>query len=161
MKKPIVLTFMGALLLAGCSDDDSGGGSSIDIVGKSPEAQADLLTSALCRRAAACGSVTIECHTTDTTTDCTWSIDPVSYDTCYADTYSEVYDDLGGCGLTAEQEGIVGDCINATTAQACITQAELDAYVAAIEAGDEDVELRPAPQVCVQADPIFERCDDE
>jgi hypothetical protein len=137
-----------------------GGGESVDIVGKSPEAQADDIAAALCSYEADCGDVDIDCtfNQTTMTTECTGTIMTVTYDACYADERADIFGDLSQCNFTAAQEQQLQNCINASLDQPCVTQAELDAYVAKLEAGDESAELRPEPPACDGIDALFESC---
>jgi len=137
-----------------------GGGESVDIVGKSPEAQADDIAAAVCSYEADCGDVDIDCTYNQSTmmTDCTGTIDKVTYDACYAEERPEILADLAQCNFTAAQEQQIEDCINARLDQSCVTQAELDAFVVKLEAGDETAELRPQPAACDGVDALFESC---
>ncbi len=147
-------------LVLGCALAACGGGNSIDIVGESPESQADQIADALCDQQVKCGTTTISCTQSGDTVDCTGTIEhDETYDACYADTRPEVLEDLSSCDLTADQERELQSCINATLDQSCISQEELDAYVAEVEAGNEDATLRDPPPECAGLEALFEGCD--
>lgn len=155
MKSLVVNAITLALFATAC-----GGGSSVDLVGKSDQEQADQVSSAICEQTAECGNVSIEC-TSDANgnLDCTGTIAPVTYDACYADNYADILGDFQACDLTAEEEQTIENCVNAVLDQSCVSQSELDDYVAEIEAGNDDAQLRPIPPACVQTSAIFEGCN--
>ena len=140
-----------------------GGGTSVDIVGDTPEEAAAEVAEAQCSRIAECGDATVNC-TTDPETqmlDCVGTIEELTAEdeqACVMETEDNVLAVLEGCELTAEQQGTLSDCINALLDQPCITQAELDEYAAEIEAGNEPEDLREYPAICVEADAIIEGC---
>jgi hypothetical protein len=154
MKSIVLKTIALALFATAC-----GGGSSVDLVGKSDQEQADEVADAICEQSADCGEVSIECTSDqDGNLDCTGLIEPVAYDACYADTYGDVLEDFQSCDLTAEEEQTIEDCVNAILDQGCVSQGELDDFIAEIEAGNDDAQLRPIPTACVQTSAIFESC---
>jgi hypothetical protein len=72
----------------------------------------------------------------------------------------DIEDDFANCDLTTAQKQTIQDCVNAILDRPCITQSELDAYITAIENGDEEATLGdPAPASCVQTQAIFEACE--
>lgn len=147
-------------LVVGCALAACGGGNSIDIVGESPENQADEIAGALCDKQVECGTTTISCTQTGDMIDCTGMIEhDQTYDACYAETRPEVLEDLSSCDLTTDQERELQSCINATLDQSCITQAELDAYIEKVEAGDENATLRDPPPECAGLEALFEGCE--
>lgn len=156
MKLIVYALFPVALLVAACG----GGGSSVDIVGDPPDQQAEAIADAICDQQVECGEATVDCTFNQETqmNECVGTIEDVEYDACVAETEPEILATLEGCELTAEEEQLVEDCINDQTAQSCITQAELDAYAAELEAGNEPEELRPPPAACEQAFAILEAC---
>ena len=155
MKSLVLNTIALALFTTAC-----GGGSSVDLVGKSDQQKADEVASAVCEQSAECGNVSIDCTSDQNgNLDCTGNIEPVTYDACYADEYGDILEDFQSCDLTAEQEQTIEDCVNAILDQDCVSQGELDAYVAEIEAGNDDAQLRPLPAACVQTSAIFETCN--
>jgi hypothetical protein len=145
--------------LAACG----GGGTSVDIVGDTPEEAAAEIAEADCSRSVECGQATYEC-TTDPETqmlDCTGTIEevtPAEEEECVAEIEENVLAVLSGCDLTDEEMGVIEDCVNAALAQPCISQSELDAWLAEIEAGNEPEPLRETPAVCDEADAIIEGC---
>ena len=154
--KKIAYTFITVLFATACG----GGGSSVSIVGDTPEQQAETVADALCDELVACGQATLDCPFNEETQmiECTGMIEDVDYDACFAQYEPGFLSDFQNCELTAEEEGLVEDCLNAILAQPCITQEELDAYGDEIEAGNEPEPLREYPEVCEQVDAIFESC---
>lgn len=154
--KKIAYAFITVLFATACG----GGGSSVSIVGDTPEQQAETIADALCDKQVECRQATIDCETDPETQmlDCTGTFEDVDYDECVADNEPGILADFQNCELTAEEEAIVEDCVNALLAQPCISQAELDAYIAEIEAGNEPEEPREYPEACVETDAIFEAC---
>jgi hypothetical protein len=148
---------LGFVVFAACG----GGGSSVSIVGDPPAEQAAEVADAICDQLVECGEATIDCTFNQETQmqECVGTIeDGPPHDECVAEYEPGLLNDFENCDLTAEEEAIAEDCINALLAQPCISQSELDDYVAEIEAGNEPEPLRDYPEVCVQADAIFEAC---
>lgn len=135
------------------------GGPTIELGNKTPqEASADI-AEAICEQNAECGGVSIDCSSTENGLDCTSTIEPVVYTECYAELQPEIQQDLTDCNLTDAQKGTVETCLNALLDRPCFTQGEIDAYIAAVEAGDETASLgEPPPPECEQVDAIFESC---
>lgn len=156
MKNGLACCVLGAwLFAAGCG----GGSGGVSIVGAEPAEQADEIADAICEREAECGSASISCTVSNNMTDCTGMIEPVSYDECYAEERPDILEDLENCNLTEAQETTIQTCINKLLGRSCITQAQLDAFVAEIEAGNEEATLGgPPPPECVEADAIIEAC---
>lgn len=131
----------------------------MSIVGQEPEAQAEEIADAICDREAECGNASISCTVSNNMTDCTGMIEPVAYDECYAEEQPDILEDLQNCNLTEAQEQTIQTCINKRLAEPCITQAQLDAFVAEVEAGNEDATLgSPPPPECVETEAIIEAC---
>ncbi len=144
-----------ALFLAACGD----GGSSVSIVGKPPAEQAAIVADAVCDQVVACGEASIDVTQDGETYVCTATIEDGDYDACVEENEADALADLEACDLTAEQEQIVEDCINAQLALPCVTQAQLDDYCAEIEGGNFEPEWPiEQPESCVQAQAIFEEC---
>ncbi|HUH05585.1 MAG TPA: hypothetical protein VML75_26505 [Kofleriaceae bacterium] len=136
-----------------------GGGTTIELGDKTPEVASAEIADAICDEQVECGEIDIECMSTEAGLDCTGTIEPVDYNACYAELQPDIQSDLAACDLTDAEKTTVEDCLNALLARPCITQSELDAYVAAIEAGDETATLgEPIPASCEQVDAIFENC---
>lgn len=131
-----------------------GGGASVSIVGDPPEEQAATLADARCNQEVECGEINIDCGAES----CVGTIEDVDYDVCYADAEADFLANIEGCDLTAEEEQAAEDCANALLALPCITQAELDAYVAEINAGNEPEPLFELPAVCESVEVLFEGC---
>lgn len=150
--KNVIAGFVFAALAIGC------GGNSVDIVGKSPEQQADAIATALCEQEVECGNVIIDCSQTDGVFECTGTIEPAEFGACYEDLREDILGDLRDCDLTAAEEQIVEDCMNAMVELDCISQAELDAYVAELNAGNDPGALGSTPAACIQTAELFEGC---
>lgn len=136
-----------------------GGDTTIELGDKTPEVASAEIADALCDEVAACGEVSVDCMSTETGLDCTGTIEAADYDACYAELQPDIQSDLAGCDLTEAEKTTVETCLNALLARPCVTQSELDTYVAAVEAGDEEATLgEPFPPSCEQVDAIFEGC---
>lgn len=131
-----------------------GGGSSVSIVGDPPEVAAAEIADAYCDLQVECGEVTITCDAES----CVGTIEDVEYAACYSEAEADFLANIESCDLTAEEEQAAEDCANALLAQPCITQAELDAYVDEINAGNEPEFPRQPPAVCEGVEVLFEGC---
>lgn len=138
--------------------------ASASIVGDPPEVAAAEIADAICDQIAECGEVSTECTFNQETqmTECVGTIeDGPPHDECVADTEPEILADLEACALTDEEMQLGEDCLNAQLAQPCITQAELDAYLAEIEAGNEPEWPREIPPSCEEFFVIIDACGPE
>jgi hypothetical protein len=147
---PLLFVFLG------CGGNDP----SVSISGNDPAGDAEDVADALCEYEQECGSWEISCTTSNGATDCTATKEVVDYNACYAENLPEITEDLMCAGtLSASEADLVERCVNKALAQDCITQAEMDAMLAEIEAGNEPEPVRPTPAECEQLGTIFERCE--
>lgn len=144
-----------ALFVAACGGD---GAASVDIVGKPPAEQAEIVADALCDAIVTCGQPNFEFTQEGETLICTATIEEADYAECVAEEEPDILADLEACDLTAEEEQTVQSCLNAQLAQPCVTQAQLDAYCDEVEAGNEPEWPVPIPESCEETDAIFESC---
>lgn len=146
-----------ALFVAACGGD---GTTTVDIVGKPPAEQAEIVADAFCESIVACGEPSIDITQEGETIICTATIEDADYAMCVEEFEPDILADLESCELTAEQEQTVQNCVNATLAQPCVTQAQLDAYCAEIEGGNFEPEWPvEVPAACEETDAIFEACE--
>ncbi|MEO5768446.1 MAG: hypothetical protein ABIS92_08850 [Polyangia bacterium] len=148
------------VLMSSCGGNDEG--NRVDISGRSPGVAATLSAEAICQTAAKCGAVRVSCSGSGSTTGgadpttCTGSIDPVSYDECYADAKPDLEKDLGCRAFTPDEEAIIEDCINALASASCATQAEADEDARRAQMGLAGTSRQPAS--CAQLNEVFRLC---
>lgn len=136
------------------------GGSGVDVSGDAPEDAADEVVDSVCSWMSACGEVEIECGGSSAgDTTCTGTLADVSYAECYDELHPELLADFRCVDLTPAQEALVNDCINGLVSQECMTEEELDAYVAAIERGEDPPDPYDIPPECESLDDVFGPCD--
>jgi hypothetical protein len=147
------------LCLVAVGSTACGGGTTIEIGDKTPDVASAEIAEAICDYSVECGGVDVDCMSTENGFECTGTLEPITYSECYADVQPEIEGDLAACDLTEAEKSTVESCLNELLARPCITQAEVDAYVAAVEAGDESASLgEPPPASCEQTDDIFDGC---
>jgi len=157
MKTTLALLTASALALLAC---DSNPGETLSLVGKTPAAQAEAVSKKVCQHAAQCGSVEIECSPgMDGPSTCTGAIEAVDFDTCMEDRVPEGTAMLEACALTDEELRKIEACVNAMYGAPCITAAELDAYITALNDGDEPEPLGDEPAECTEIEDIFRNCE--
>lgn len=140
-----------AVLAIGC------GGNGVSIQGNDPQADGRAVADAVCEWESECGEWDIECS--GTPVNCTATKVAVSFQECQAEEVPDITADFMCAGdLSAAEVQLVEDCVNKLVDTSCITQAEIDAYIAAVEAGQEPMDLRDTPPECEMLEPIFERC---
>lgn len=139
------LGFFSLVLLAGCN-----GG--VNTVGDTPTEAAQEVATAICDFGAACPKVDIECTSDGETTTCTGMFGDLVTEAEHMQCYDALSTEFV---LAFEQFDAIGldradfdACVNASISQGCPTQAELDAYIAELEAGNEDASLHPNPPEC-------------
>jgi hypothetical protein len=123
---------------------------SVDIVGHTPLIR-PRIADALCDR----GQMRL---IRSPPTVCEGTIERATYEACFAEAEPDIRADLEQCALTAAEERQLQDCINARLEESCISQSELDAYVAKLNAGDPDADIRPPLPECVGIGALFEGC---
>ena len=141
-----------------------GGPSEISLVGKTAAEQTQSIVKAVCDYAVECGNYSMDCAgTSDGSSECTASFETVTYDECSADMNQELqvqticWNELGDADFFA----LVESCINALTAPACVTDDEIQAYVDALNTGEDPGSIRPEPEVCkrFQSHEVVQTCD--
>jgi hypothetical protein len=148
---------LGFVMFAACG----GGGSGVSIVGDTPEEAAAEVADAICDQIQECGEVSVDCTFNQETQmlECVGTIEEAGpHADCVAEEEPDILADLQACELTDEEMQLGEDCINAQLAQPCITQEELDEYVAETEAGNEPPPLRDLPPECEEFFAIIEAC---
>ncbi len=136
------------LLVSAC-----GGDANVSLKGKSATEQANTIVETLCNQAVECGTISMECAAFgDEPAQCTASLSTISDEECSED-LSEDMQFQASCWTDQGDEALLAlaeSCINAMAAIPCITDEELQTYVAAMNAGEEPDDLRPMPEVCEQ-----------
>lgn len=126
--------------------------------GVSPEEAASEVTDAMCEWIGQCGQWEIDCSGDPET--CAATLVEVPHAECVTD--REL--DFAGveCGdLTADEEALVDDCVAGLVARACITQAQVDAYLEALAKGEQPEEPGEAPPAaCVELEEVLVECLD-
>lgn len=153
--------FVPFALLAACG----GGGTTIDLNGKTPEQQADTVADAICSPELDCSQPNFDIafdQETQTYT-CTVTFEAGTqddYDSCYMDVHDGALDTFTNCGLSDADLNKIESCFNMALAQGCVTQAQADDYCAQWEDGVEDPVLlgHETPAVCDEVDAIIEAC---
>jgi hypothetical protein len=155
-----VKRFAYALCLVVFAACGGGGGSSVSIVGDPPAEQAAEIADAICDQLVECGEVAVDCTFNQETQmiECVGTIEDVDHAACVGENEPDILADLEACELTAEEEQLGEDCINAQLAQPCVTQEELDEYIEETEMGNEPPPLRDLPESCEEFFAIIEAC---
>lgn len=138
-----------------CNDDDT---LRVDISGLSDQAAADHIADTMCRHMETCGQATFECSSSGPGGDpplCSGEVIYPEYNECYQEIQPDILDDLEQVDLTAAQEQLVNDCVNAMVAQDCLTQSDVDEIVDAMNRGEEPDWGEDYPAACEQMDEIF------
>lgn len=146
-----ILIVASVVFAVGCGSDG------VSIKGNDPVADGQAVTDAVCEWQAECGDWDISCS--GTPVDCTATRKNVSFQECQTEELQDITADFMCAGdLSASEKKLIEDCVNKIVDTACLTQAEVDAYLAAIEAGQDPMDLRESPPECEMLEPIFERC---
>ena len=123
----------------------------------SPQEAAAEVASAQCAWVDQCGQWELDCG--EEAGDCSATLVDVTRAQCMAE---RELDDLTGADcsdLTAPERALVDDCVSGVAARPCVTQADVDAYLAALANGDEpDGPGAPAPEACAQLADVFAGC---
>jgi len=135
------------------------GGDSVSIEGNDPVADGQTVTDAVCEWQAECGDWEIACS--GTPVDCTATRETVTFAECRAEELQDITADFTCAGdLSASERTLVENCVNKVIDRPCITQAEMDAFIAAIERGEDPTPPGgETPAECEMLDSIFERCE--
>lgn len=134
------------------------GGDGVSIKGNDPVADGRAVTNAICEWQAECGSWEIDCS--GSPLQCTATPKPVTFQECEAEELQDITGDFTCAGdLSASEKQLVEKCVNNVVSSDCITQAEMDAYLDAIERGEEPMPPSDTPPECDTLENIFERCE--
>jgi hypothetical protein len=110
-----------------------------------PNDAADEVTAAVCDWVEECGQWVVDCAEDD----CTAELVDVGRVECEIDRTIDGLDEATCGDLTADEEDLLGECVDGLRARACVTQAEIDEFVAALEAGEQPEDPgQPAPAAC-------------
>lgn len=125
-----------SLLLVACGSDEAP---------IAPREAADDLTAAACDWVEECGQWVVDCAEDG----CVAELVAVDRIECEIDRAIDGLDEATCGDLTADEQDLLDECTDGLRARACVTQAEIDAYVAALEAGEQpDDPGEPAPAAC-------------
>jgi hypothetical protein len=105
-----------------------------------------------------CGQASFQCSSTGPGGDpplCSGELHYPAYNECYQDVHEEILADLEQVDLTVSQEQLVNDCVNGMLAQKCMTQADVDEIVDAMNAGEDPDWNDDLPAACDQLEEIF------
>ena len=124
-----------------------------------PSDAAQEMTAAACDWVQECGQWVVDCTSED---ECTAELVDVDRAGCEIDRAIDGLDGAPCDDLTAEEEDLLAECADGLRARPCVTQAEIDAYVAALEAGElpEDPG-QPAPEACDVIAEVLFACAEE
>ena len=110
-----------------------------------PREAADEVTAAACDWVEECGQWVVDCAEDG----CTAELVDVDRVECEVDRTIDGLDEAACGDLTADEEELLGECVDGLRGRACVTRAEIDEYVAALEAGEQpDDPGEPAPAAC-------------
>ena len=110
-----------------------------------PRDAAQEVTDAACDWVQECGQWVVDCADEG----CTAELVEVDRTTCEIDRTIDGLDGTTCDELTADEEELLGECVDGLRARACVSQAEIDAYLAALDAGEQPEDPgEPAPAAC-------------
>jgi len=131
-----------------CGADEEDGAAS-------PADAAAEVTGAMCDWIGECGQWQFDCDETG----CTADLLDTSRAECVADRTLDGLDQADCADLTASEQQQLDSCIDGLASRPCVTQSEVDAYLAALEAGEEpDLPGEPAPAACDELAEVFVAC---
>lgn len=120
-----------------------------------PEEVADDIVDAICTWAEMCGTWEVSCSDSD----CMAIHHDVTYEGCVADEERSDVEGLAACVLEAGRADVINDCLNPQLSRSCLTQEEADAYLEALEAGENPPPLGgETPAACEELDTFSESC---
>lgn len=139
------------LMMLGCSN-------SVSTVGDTPAVAAEEVADAICY-GNSCPSADIECTSSGGVTTCEGELglEPsvTEMNMCYDSLSSSLvtaFEQADAAGVARED---IDACLNASLNRDCITQAELDAYIAELEAGNDEATLVENPPECERLGLVF------
>ena len=133
--RPWLIPALSLLVLACGSDEGS----------VAPRDAADEVTAAACDWVEECGQWVVDCAEDG----CTAELVEVDRATCEVDRTIDGLDEVTCDDLTADEQDLLGECVDGLRSRACVTQTEIDAFVAALEDGEQpDDPGEPAPAAC-------------
>jgi len=160
MKTTLAFAAASALALFAC---DSNPGETLSLVGKTPAAQAEAVATLVCERESRCGEVAIDCvYPQRGPRHCQGNIRTTDFAECKEARVAEGIAQLEACALTDSELRLVETCVNAVASEPCITEAALQAYIDALNAGDDDpAPLGVQPEECDEVEGLFKNCRPE
>lgn len=140
-----LLAAFASLLACGGGDDDP----------VSPQEAATEVANAVCDWIEECGQWQIDCDEEE----CTATLVDVSRAECVADRRLDELAELECGDLTSEQRDLVGDCVDGLAARACVSQDQIDEYLAALERDEApDEPGAPIPEPCAELEDVIAAC---
>jgi len=130
----------------------------VNISGLSDQAAAEHIADTMCQQMAVCGQASFECSSSGPGGDppvCSGELTFVTYNECYQEIHPDILADLEQVELTPAQEQLVNDCMNGMLARNCMTQADVDEIVDALNRGEEPDWEEDLPASCDQMEEIF------
>lgn len=134
------------------------GGDGVTIKGNDPVADGRAVTDAVCEWQAECGTWEVNCS--GSPLQCTATRVAITFQECESEELEDITSDFTCAGdLSASEKQLVEDCVNDIVDSGCVTQAEMDAYLDAIERGEDPNPPGDPPAECETLENIFERCE--
>ena len=157
----MVIATAAVFVLAGCpSETGVPGTRTVDLSGASEEQAVDIVADAVCDWTAECGVVWMECSSSsEGETLCSGGIEQVTYQQCQRELAPEIRSDFECVEMTDRNREIIETCMNAMVNRECMTRQEVDAWVAAEEAGEEYPIDDEIPVECARMVELFEGCE--
>lgn len=120
-----------------------------------PREAADEVTAAACDWVEECGQWVVDCAEDG----CTAELVDVDRLECEIDRTIDGLDEASCGDLTADEQELLGECVDGLRSRACVTQAEIDEFVAALEAGEQPQDPgEPAPAACDEIAEVLLAC---
>lgn len=144
-------------VLGGCDRDPIDNPAEYDVRGLTLEEQSDVIAEAMCTKMAQCPFTEYSCTAQPGGPEqCTGEIIRISETSCIEEMKEEILEDLDEVDITPEVEQAINDCLNAYAAQECLTEAQLQANIDAVEAGGEPpYEQEMVPECVEMVDLLF------
>lgn len=137
---------MGVGVLLGAALVGCTGG--VNTTGQTPEEAGQQIADHVCARAAGCGKVHLDCTAGSTgALTCEGEIQPTTTAECLEDAPAAFTSIVMNADANGVSRAELDACVNSLLGESCITQAELDAYLASLNAGMSGARLRePTPE---------------
>ncbi len=152
----IIVCLALSLGIAGCSRDPVDPSADVDIRGLTDQQAAEVVSDSMCTKMAQCPAEECECSATpDSPAVCTCQIVYSDEAECAEDMYDEILDDFQSANLSDEDKQLVNDCVNAYKDTPCLTEAQVQANIDAIQADEDPPYEHEIPVECEQMMELF------